>query len=355
MKRFGGLYERVYAFPNLVRAAQQAQRGKRHKPNVARFNFHLERELLALRDELQAKTWQPGPYMSFFIYEPKKRLISAAPYRDRVVHHALCNLIEPIFERTFIHASYANRTGKGTHRAVNRFTDFCRKNRYVLTCDIRKYFPSIDHDILYERIARKIKDRDVLWLIRRILDSSNPQEPVHTYFPGDDLFTPFERRKGIPIGNLTSQFFANIYLTGFDHFVQRDLGCRNYLRYVDDFVVLSNDKGFLHEVKARMVEYLATLRLQLHDKKCQIAPVTQGTSFLGYRIFPTHRLLKRENVRRFQRRVRKMQAQFSREHITVEKVGQSMQSWIAHASHANTYGLRRKLLEDVAFQRGEVR
>jgi retron-type reverse transcriptase len=352
MKRFGGLYQQIYAFDNLLKAAQKAQRGKRTKPNVARFNFHLERELLTLRNALKDKTWQPGPYVSFFIYEPKKRLISAAPYEDRVVHHALCNLIEPIFERTFIYDSYANRKSKGTHRAVNRFTEFCRKNRYVLKCDIRKYFPSIDHEILYGLIARKLKDPDVLWLIRRIIDSSNPQEPVQTYFPGDDLFTPFERRKGIPIGNLTSQFFANIYLNGFDHFVKRKLGCRYYLRYVDDFVALSNDKGLLHEVKDQMAEYLATLRLKLHDTKCQVFPVTQGASFLGYRIFPTHRLLKRQNVRRFQKRLQVLQHQFRQDSIRVEKVGQSIQSWIAHASHADTYGLRRKVLSGVTFQRG---
>jgi hypothetical protein len=222
----------------------------------------------------------------------------------------------------------------------------------VLKCDIRKYFPSIDHDILYELIAHTIKDPNVLWLVRRIIDSSNPQEPAHAYFPGDDLFTPFERRKGIPIGNLTSQFFANIYINGFDHFVKRTLGCHYYLRYVDDFVTLSNEKRFLHKVKDQMAAYLASLRLKLHETKCQVFPVTQGVPFLGYRIFPTHRLLKRENVQRFRKRVKVLQSQFSQDMITVGKVSLSVQSWIAHASHADTYGLRRKVLSDVAFQRG---
>ena len=143
-------------------------------------------------------------------------------------------LIEPVFERAFIHDTYANRKGKGTHRAVDRFTGFCRKDRYVLKCDIKKYFPSIDHEILYDLIEQKIKDPDVLWLVKLILDSSNPQEPVYEYFPGDDLLTPYERRKGIPIGNPTSQFFANVYLNGFDHFAKRELGCRHYIRFVDD-------------------------------------------------------------------------------------------------------------------------
>ncbi|MFH1567835.1 MAG: reverse transcriptase/maturase family protein, partial [Gemmatimonadota bacterium] len=234
MKRYGDLYGRVCAFDNLAAAARKARRGKRHKADVARFEFHLERELLRLRAELTAKAWEPGAYRCFVVHEPKRRLISAAPYRDRVVHHALCNVIEPLLERGFIHDSYANRRGKGTHRAVQRYTELCRRSRYALQCDIRRYFPSIDHAILYGQMERRIKDPEVLWLVRRIIDSSNPQEPVHTYFPGDDLFTPFERRKGLPIGNLTSQFFANVYLDGLDHFAKRRLGCRSYIRYVDD-------------------------------------------------------------------------------------------------------------------------
>lgn len=354
MKRYGGLYEQVCDFQNLLRAAQNAQRGKRDKPNVAKFNFHLERELIDLRRALLDKNWQPGRYVSFHVYEPKKRMISAAPYRDRVVHHALCAVIEPIFERAFIHDAYANRKGKGTHRAVDRFTAFCRQNRYVLQCDIKKYFPSIDHDILYAIIARKIKDPDVLWLVRRIIDSSNPQEPVHDYFPGDDLFSPIERRKGIPIGNLTSQFFANVYLNGFDHFVKRTLGGRAYIRYTDDFVFLSNDKGELREAKDHMATYLAGLRLKLHPRKSQVFPVSQGTCFLGYRIFTTHRRLKVQNVHRARQRLRWLQRQYAAGRVTISEVSQSVQSWVAHAAHADTYGLRQQVLGEVAFRRGAV-
>jgi retron-type reverse transcriptase len=352
MKRYGGLYEQVCDFTNLLKAAHKAQRGKRTKPNVAQFNFHLEREILMLQHELRDKTWAPGPYVSFHIYEPKKRLISAAPYRDRVVHHALCNVIEPIFERAFIHDSYANRVGKGTHRAVDRLTAFCRKNRYVLQCDIKKYFPTIDHEILYGIIAHKIKDPDVLWLVRQIIDSSNPQEPVHDYFPGDNLFSPVTRRKGLPIGNLTSQFFANLYLNGFDHFVKRDLGGQYYIRFCDDFVVLSDDKNALHAVKHQMADYLADLRLKLHPTKCQVFPVTQGTCFLGYRIFPTHRRLKRANIRHCRQRLRRLQHEYAQGRVSIQQVGQSVQSWIAHAAHADTFGLRRQVLGNVAFRRG---
>lgn len=352
MKTWNNLFARITSFENLLLAARRARQGKRLKPGTATFDLELEGNLLRLQEELQSHTWQPGGYFTFEIYEPKKRLISAAPYRDRVVHHALCNVIEPLFDQIFIHDSYANRQDKGTHRAVDRLTQFCRRNRYVLKCDIRKYFPSIDHEILCEQIARKIKDQETLWLARCIIDSSNPQEPVCDYFPGDDLFTPHTRRKGLPIGNLTSQFFANIYLNGFDHFVKESLGCHCYIRYVDDFVVLAEDKGFLHGVKEAMGGYLERLRLRLHPTKCQVFPVTQGIDFLGYRVYPDHRRLRRENAVYFRRRLKHLQKDYRDGRIDLERVSRSIQSWVAHVSHADTYGLRRAVLESCAFQRG---
>ncbi len=354
MKRHGNLYGKITTFENLLEAAKKAQKGKRTKPNVSAFNLRLEHNLFDIQTALMQKTWRPGQYTSFYIYDPKKRLISAAPYQDRVVHHALCNIIEPIFDRAFIFDSYANRKGKGTHRAADRFTRFCRANRYVLKCDIRKYFPSIDHEILFQLIKRKIKDPDALWLIKTIIDYSNTQEPVYEYFEGDDLFTPFERRKGIPIGNLTSQFFANIYLNGFDHFIKHELGCLYYIRYVDDFVILSNSKAHLHEVKQRISDYLVTLRLRLHRTKTRIFPVTQGTMFLGYRIFPNHRLLKRENISRFQKRIKELQSDYARGRISLGDVNQSITSWISHADHADTFRLRYRIISGVIFQRGRV-
>jgi RNA-directed DNA polymerase len=236
MKRYGNLWPDIIDFENLLQASHQAQRGKRYRPNVLAFNYNLEEELLQLQHELKDKTYQPGKYRTFSIYDPKPRMISAAPYRDRVVHHALCNVIVPILERTFIADTYANRTGYGTHRALKRFVHFARTSQYVLQCDIRKYFPSIDLEILKTILRRKIKCPDTLWLIDAIIDGSNPQGGDVEYFLGDDLLTPLQRRKGLPIGNLTSQFFANLYLNGFDHFIKEQLKARKYLRYVDDFV-----------------------------------------------------------------------------------------------------------------------
>jgi len=249
MKTYNGLYERLCSLDNLFLAAHKAQRGKRYRQDVAEFHLRLEDELLDLREELQAQTYRPRPYHTFWIRDSKPRLISAAPYRDRVVHHALCNVTEPLFERTFIHDSYACRVGKGTHASADRLQQFSRQARYVLRCDIRKYFPSIDHEILKQLLRRKIRDPQMLWLWDTIIDGSNPQEEVLQYFPGDHLFTPLERRKGLPIGNQTSQFLANVYLNPLDHFVKDTWGCPRYLRYVDDFAAFGNDKGELHDLR----------------------------------------------------------------------------------------------------------
>ncbi len=224
MKRQGNLWEGIISFENLLLAAHAAARGKRFKPGVARFLFDLESQILRLREELASKSYRPGPYRTFTIYEGKTRQISAAPFRDRVVHHALTGVLDPIFDRSFIVDSYACRRGKGTHAAVNRCQQFARRHGYVLKADVRKYFPSIDHEILKTLITRKIKDLDVLWLVGLIIDRSNPQGPVLMWFPGDDLFTPTERRRGLPLGNQTSQFFANVYLDPLDHFVTDRLG-----------------------------------------------------------------------------------------------------------------------------------
>lgn len=257
MKRYSNLYSQIAAFDNILVAARKAQRGKRFREKVLAFNYNLEGELTKLQQELTKKTYQPGTYRTFFIKEPKSRMISAAPYRDRVVHHALCNVIVPLIEPTFISDSYANRLGFGTHRALHRFTHFARSSCYVLQCDIQKYFPSIDHEILKNLLRRKIKCQDTLWLIDTIIDNSNEQLAAIEYFKSDDLLTPVQRRRGLPIGNLTSQFFANVYLNTFDHFVKEQLQVKKYLRYVDDFALFSDDRGFLTEVRLAIEEYLA--------------------------------------------------------------------------------------------------
>lgn len=339
------------SFHNLLNAARAAARGKRREANVARFLFNLEHHLVRLHDELATHTYEPGAYRTFEIHEPKRRTISAAPFRDRVVHHALCNVLEPIFERAFIHDSYACRKGKGTHAAVDRFQAYARRHRYVLQCDIRKFFPSVDHQVLKSVIRRKIKDRDVLWLVDRIIDNASPQDAVDGWFPGDDLFTVAARRRGLPIGNQTSQFFANVLLNPFDHFVRDHLRVPGYVRYVDDFAIFGDDKVARADLREQCRTFLARVRLRLHPTKSVISRTANGSRFLGYRIFPDHRLLPRQNLVRFRRRLRDMRSRFAAGTLSLEAVRQRLRSWIGHAMHADTYRLRAALLADAAFVR----
>lgn len=351
MKRYGNLWPQLVGFRNLLRAAQKAARGKRALANVARFHFDLEKELCRLQDELIGKTYVPGPYHTFFIHEPKKRLISAAPFRDRVVHHALCGVLEPIFERVFIADSYACRQGKGTHAAAKRFTHFARQFRYVLKCDVRKYFPSIDHEILKGQLGHTIKDRDVLWLVNRSIDHANPQEVVEEWFRGDDLFTPAQRRRGLPLGNQTSQFFANVYLNPFDHYVKEKLRVRGYLRYVDDFVLFGDDASELGQLRECCREFLAGLRLRLHPNKSVISRTADGTRFLGYRVFPDYRRLPATNLVRFNRRLKRLQAGYASGMLDWPDVQRSLAGWYGHAVQADTFRLRARLFAEIIFQR----
>lgn len=352
MKRYGNLWPHIIDFDNLWLAAQKAQRGKRFRENVVAFNYNLEAELLGLQEELASHSYRPGKYRTFQIVEPKKRLISAAPYRDRVVHHALCNVIVPIFERTFIADSYANRVGYGSHRALRQFTKFARSSRYVLQCDIRKYFPSIDHEILKTMLRRKLKCPDTLWLIDTILDSSNEQEAVQHYFPGDDLFTPDERRHGLPIGNLTSQFFANVYLNGFDHFVKEQLRVKKYVRYVDDFALFGDDHNQLAQARQRLEAELVNVRLQIHPIKSQLFETQHGANFVGFRVLPERVRVRNNNLRRARQRLRGLQQLYRRGIIGLARIHQSIQSWIAHLAHGDTWRLRERIFASLVFARG---
>jgi len=351
MKRFGILWEQLVSFENILLAFRKAAKGKGYKSCLLQFIQDFEHNILQLQHALITKSYQPGVYQTFFIYEPKKRMISAAPFVDRIVHHCLINVIGPVLESTFIQRSYANQIGKGTHRAIRDVQNAMRLHRYVLHCDIRKYFPSIDHEILKALIYKKIKDPHVLWLVDLIIDSSNRQEVVIDYFSGDDLFTPFERRKGLPIGNLTSQFFANVYLNGCDHFVKEKLRCAFYARYVDDIVVVDSDKNYLWEICNEIEHYLESLRLRLHPHKRHIRPVTRGLRFLGQIIYPDRRLLPKSNVRRFMRRMRKFQRQYATGEIALDQIHHSLQSWLGHAKQAHTYTLRKSLLKKIKFSR----
>lgn len=353
MKTYRNLYPQVYDFENLYRAYRKARRGKRGRAEVVRFEARVEDELFRLQTELRNETYQPGRYRHFYIYEPKKRKISAAPFRDRVAHHALVAVIEPIFERRFIFDSYACRVGKGTHRALARCTEFVRQYRYVLQCDVAKFFPTIDHAILLEILGRTIADRQVMNLCAKIVASGagvlDSERELH-WFPGDDLFAPL-RPQGLPIGNLTSQFWANVYLNELDQYIKRQLKCRAYVRYADDLLLFHNDKAVLHAWLADLRAVAAThLRLLLHPAKCQVFPTATGVPFLGFRHFTAYRRLKRPAVVRFRRRLRRMQAGYAAGTISFKQIGDSIRSWCAHAAHGSTYRLRNQILRQAVFR-----
>lgn len=354
-KAYRNLFPQICSFENLHLAWRNARRGKRGRTEVAAFEYQAESNLFRLQEALLTGRYRPAGYRSFYIHEPKRRLISAAPFRDRVVHHALCNVTEPIFERGFIYDSYANRLRKGTHRALNRCTEFMRGYRYVLPCDVQRFFPSIDHAILRGLIARKIADPAVMQLVEAILASGRgvlDGEYRMDWFPGDDLLAA-SRPRGLPIGNLTSQLWANLYLDTLDHFVKRQLGCRAYLRYVDDFLLFHDDKRVLLEWRSALLEHVAGLRLTLHEDRCQARPVTEGVSFLGFTVFPHHRRLRRHKAVYARRRLKASLALYLSGWIGRDLLKARMQGWVNHARYGNTYGLRRAVMGSLRVPAGK--
>lgn len=339
------MFEHLCSWDNLLLAYRLAAKGKRGHANVASFEYRLEDNLAVLRRNLLERTYRPGAYTSFWIHEPKRRLISAAPFRDRVVHHAVCNLIEPVFERVFVADSYANRKGKGTHRALARAQAFARRHRYVLQVDVRQFFPSVDHQHLKVQIAKKVEDADVLDLLDRILASGEGvQDEAYemTFFPGDDLLAAV-RPRGLPIGNLTSQFWANVYLNSVDQFIKREVGCRGYVRYVDDLLLFGDDKPELWRWLAAIELRMASLRLRLHQG-AHPRSVAEGFPFLGFTVFPERRRLKRRKGIHAQRRLVQLARDRRAGRRPAADLSACVRGWVNHARFGNTIGLRKAVL-----------
>jgi retron-type reverse transcriptase len=353
MQRREPLFPRITSFESLLAAWRRARRAGRARREAVAFHYDLERNLLDLRDELASGTYVPGPYRSFLVAEPKERLVSAAPFRDRVVHHAVVGVLEPIFERRFIHDSYACRKGKGTHAAVDRAHRFARHHPYFLAADVVRFFPSVDHEILLRTVSHVVGCRRTLQLLAAILEGGKDvlrsQFPM-TLFPGDDLFALL-RPRGLPIGNLTSQFLANVFLDPLDHFVKEELRVRGYVRYADDLRVFAGSKEELHGVRREIERFLAKRRLVLHERKTVVAPTAGGTPFLGFVLYPDgRRRLTRDGVRRFRRRLRRLARDLAAGAIDSGQVFRSIRGWIAHARHAQTYELRRQIFREVVFR-----
>lgn len=322
------IFPEVAGFGPLHEGYREARKGKRYHEEVLRFSENLESNLLNLSEELESGDYRPKGFKEFEIFDPKHRIIEAPYFRDRVVHRSLHLSLEPVFENTFIYDSFACREGKGTHEGVDRAHYFLRKpeNKYYLKCDIRSYFDSIDHSILKEKINRKVKDTRLIGLIDSLLGSYS-----------SDL----DDGKGLPIGTLYSQLFANIYLNGFDHFVKQSLQSDFYLRYMDDFVLFSDSKKRLHNLKKSMKGYLSSnLELSLPESKTCIEPVDKGLTFLGYRIFPSHREIRSRNKKKFRRKL----SGFKDSSKDFQDVLKSIESWKGHSSHADAENLRRVTL-----------
>ena len=349
MKTYKKLYPEIINVKNLYEAWHKARRGKRYTTTAANFEQNLDQEMLRLHKELASESWESGGYRSFTIHEPKRRKISAAPFRDRVVHHALVNIIEPLYERKFIFDSYANRVGRGTHKALDRCTQFMKRYKYVLPCDIEQFFPAIDHAILKNILARNIACDSTIRLCNKIIDSGiGVLENVYDlrWFSGDNLLI-VNRERGLPIGNLTSQFWANVYLNELDQFIKHKLRCKGYLRYVDDFLLFTDNKVTLHNWRDEIISFLESLRLTIHANRAQPRPVQQGLNFLGFIVYPTHRLLKRSKGIAYRRHLKDLYGHFKCGKISDKELNASIMAWLGHAMHGDTFALRKQLLQKI--------
>lgn len=345
-KTYNNLFPQIYDFETLLAAYRRARRGKRDRHEVRRFEQDLEGNLIQLQNELIWGEYETGRYRCFMVEEPKRREVAALPFRDRVVQHALVSVTEPLWERRFIADSYACRPGRGTHRGADRAQAMLRQVKrqhgkvYALKADIAKYFASIDHGVLKQLLRRRIACRRTLALADSIIDSTDAG-----HRPG----------VGLPIGNLTSQLWANVYLHELDEFVKHGLRERHYVRYMDDFVVIHHDKAHLHQVRAQIEAFLAdALRLRTNSKT-QVFPVGaiggRALDFLGYRIWPTHRKLRKSSISRITRTLRRFQRWYAAGRIALSRVRASVMSWLAHAAQANARGLVRYVLGRTTFTR----
>lgn len=339
--------ERIASVENLFRAAHKARRGKSRRPDVEDWWLRRETEIARLREELLSGGYQPGLYRLFEIHQPKRRLVAAAPFRDRVVHHALCNLLAPVLERSFIARSFSCQIGKGTTAARECCRQLTNRHRYVLKCDVRKFFPNIDHEILFAKLAERVCDPGALELMRKILASHRTESGVavsrQNAADSDENLkvrrfaeTP-PRPRGLPIGNLTSQLWGNFYLDALDHWVTDTQRHGAYLRYTDDFLLFDDDKARLWELRAGILAQLASIRLTLAEPKSRLLATHEGVSFCGFRFLPglQPRVLGRTK-RRFEHHSRTLS---SGKHF--HELGSTVFAWYQFSREGNTLGLRK--------------
>lgn len=339
MKIFKDLYWLIISPQTLFHSWNVFKEDKKNKPDVIAFEFDLEKNIFDLYRDLKNETYKHGAYKGFWIHDPKLRRIHKATVRDRVLHHAIFRVLNPIFEPTFTSNSFSCRVGKGTHKGMKKVAEMLRtvsqnntRECYALKCDIRKFFDSVDHDILIRILDKRIKDKKVMDLVREIIDSFVASRP--------NLFD----RRGIPIGNLTSQIFANIYMNEFDQFIKHDLKVKYYARYTDDFIIISSDKKYLEDLITPIQDFLrAKLYLELHPKKVHITKHIRGIDFLGYVILPEHIKLRTRTKRKIPKKIKEMVYSYKSGKISELTLFSSLQSYLGVMSHANAYKLSQEI------------
>ena len=331
MKRIKNLYQQICEFENIERAYYLARRGKRYRAEVLRYTINKQMNILKLRREFMEERYRQGPYKAFYVREPKLRLISALPFYDRVAQHAINNVLEPILDNKFYFHSYACRKNKGMHKASEQLGKWIYEQTYpgrplyAIKGDIHHFFASIDHEILKRLLRRTFADAPLLRLLDRIIDSGG------------------ENGRGVPVGNLTSQLFANFYLNELDKFVKEQLHAKFYIRYMDDFVILSHDKAELDGYLTEIEKFINNkLRLDFNPKTC-VLNCKNNVNFVGYRTWADHKKLRKSSVRNMRLKIRL----FRHGKISKVRLLKAYTSWDGHASHADAWALRRKIQEEV--------
>ncbi len=332
MKIYRNLFNDIISAENLFSAWDKFRNGKRNKKDVRLFEWNLEENIFKLHRELKNKAYKHSNYTSFKISDPKPRNIHKAQVRDRILHHAVFQILNPIFEAGFISASFSCREDYGTHKGVQFLQNTLRKaskngkvSCFALKCDIKKFFDTIDHNVLFGILKRKIKDTDALWLLREIISSFSSNHSL------------LGINKGVPIGNLTSQLFANIYLTELDIFIKQKLKVKYYLRYTDDFIIISESKEYLEKIIPTIVSFLGDeLLLKVHEEKTHIRKIGQGTDFLGYVAFNKFKLVRTKTKKRMLKKLKLRIDEYNQGIISKKSLNQSLQSYLGFLSHANT-------------------
>ncbi len=342
MKKYHNLYKELCNLENLYLAFKKARKGKSKKDYVINYEADLENNLRILQEDLTNKIYVPYPLKKFIVRDPKTRTIHSSILKDRIVHHAVINILSPIYEKIFIYDSFASRKNKGTHNAVIRFESFVKKvssngklvrdyfnnnsiKGYVLKADFRHYFDSVNQEVLISILRKKIDDEDVIKLVKAVLENFCISEGI-----------------GMPLGNYTSQFFANVYLNELDYYVKHILKARYYIRYVDDFVILHRRKETLDYYLQHINNFLPSLKIKLHPNKTEIHALRNEITFLGYRIFYHYRLLRKRNARHFIGRLKENISLYKNQEISEEQLESRINGWLGYAKFADTFNFRNK-------------